>query len=217
MAPLRPPPMRSSASHARWSKCWPRRAWSAISPRCNAAHGEKAPPRSSWCQKTGCAASASRPPPHPPGLQCCPGGEGPAAVIVVSEAGLRRLGLARTRAVQVLASVASSEELTPEGSPPLVELVRKSSAAALSQAGIVPKDLDIVELHDAFSIEELLYTEAIGICETGEGAAYVARGAADIGGGACAINPSGGLIGMGHPLGTARVGQIAEITRQLRG
>ncbi|ABM59578.1 thiolase family protein [Verminephrobacter eiseniae] len=150
-------------------------------------------------------------------LQCCPRGEGAAAVIVVSEDGLRRLDLARTRAVQVLASVASSEELTPEGSPPLVELVRKSSAAALSQAGIVPKDLDIVELHDAFSIEELLYTEAIGICETGEGAAYVARGAADIDGGACAINPSGGLIGMGHPLGPTGVGQIAEITRQLRG
>ena len=72
------------------------------------------------------------------------------------------------------------------------------------------------ELHDAFSIEELLYTEAIGICEPGEGAQYLARGDSQIGG-RCAVNASGGLIGMGHPLGPTGIGQIAEITRQLRG
>jgi acetyl-CoA acetyltransferase len=149
-------------------------------------------------------------------MQCCPRGEGAAAVIVVSEEALQRLGLPRGRAVRVLASAATSEMLPSDDAPALVDLVRKSSADALAQAGIGAKELDIVELHDAFTIEELLYTEAVGVCETGEGAAYVARGDADIGG-RCAINPSGGLIGMGHPLGPTGIGQVAEVTRQLRG
>ncbi|QEZ43947.1 thiolase family protein [Cupriavidus oxalaticus] len=148
-------------------------------------------------------------------LQCCPRGEGAAAVIVVSDEAIRRLGLARARAVRVLSSVAGSEELAQEA-PALVELVHKSSAEALAQAGVGASELDIVELHDAFTIEELLYSEAVGVCAPGEGAAFVARGASRIGG-ECAINPSGGLIGMGHPLGPTGVGQVAEITRQLRG
>lgn len=148
-------------------------------------------------------------------MQCCPRGEGAAAVIVVSDDALRRLGLDRRRAVRVLSSVASSEELTGDA-PALVELVRRSSAAALEQAGVGAGELDLVELHDAFSIEELLYSEAVGICAPGEGAAYLARGASRIGG-ECAVNASGGLIGMGHPLGPTGIGQVAEIARQLRG
>ncbi|WP_422648602.1 Thiolase [Cupriavidus sp. H18C1] len=148
-------------------------------------------------------------------MQCCPRGEGAAAAIVVSESAMRELGLDRSRAVRVLSSVASSEELQQDA-PALVELVRKSSAQALDQAGIGPRELDIVELHDAFTIEELLYSEAIGVCETGEGATFLARGGSQIGG-QCAVNPSGGLIGMGHPLGPTGIGQVAEITRQLRG
>lgn len=148
-------------------------------------------------------------------LQCCPRGEGAAAVIVASADGIRRLGLPRGRAIRVLASVAGSEEITVD-TPPLVELVRRSSAQALAEAEVTARELDIVELHDAFSIEELLYSEAIGVCAPGEGAAYLMRGDSRIGG-KCAINPSGGLIGLGHPLGPTGVGQIAEIVRQLRG
>ncbi|MGY8524338.1 thiolase family protein [Paracidovorax citrulli] len=148
-------------------------------------------------------------------LQCCPRGEGAAAAIVVSEDAMRRLGLDRARAVRVLSSASSSEELTGDA-PALVELVRKSAAEALEHAAIGPRDLDMVELHDAFTIEELLYSEAIGICEPGEGAAFLARGGSHIGG-QCAVNASGGLIGMGHPLGPTGIGQVAEITRQLRG
>ena len=149
-------------------------------------------------------------------MQCCPRGEGAAAAIVVSEEALQRLGLPRARAIRVLASTATSETLPPSDTPALVQLVRDSAAAALAQAGLGAGELDIVELHDAFTIEELLYTEAVGVCAPGEGAAYVARGDADIGG-RCAINPSGGLIGMGHPLGPTGIGQVTEITRQLRG
>lgn len=153
------------------------------------------------------------------GMMCTPRGEGAAAVIVASAAGLERLGLDRRRAVRVLASVSSSERLpedVPSGVPPIVELVRHSTQAALQQAGMTAEALDLIELHDAFSIEELVYAEAIGACAPGDAAGALARGEWAIGG-RCAVNASGGLIGMGHPLGPTGVGQVAEIVRQLRG
>ncbi len=148
-------------------------------------------------------------------LQCTPVGEGAAAVIVMSEEGLRRHGIPRRRAVQVLASASRSEQ------PPGVEnadvaLTRVTTRAAYEQAGVSPSDIDVVELHDAFSIEELLYAEAMGFCGPGEAAAQLQAGAFDIGG-RVSISPSGGLIAMGHPLGPTGVGQVVEIVRQLRG
>lgn len=148
--------------------------------------------------------------------QCCPRGEGAAAVLLASGRALGQLGLDPKRCVRVRASAACSErDETRYGEGP-VALVRDSAQAALAQAGIAPTALDLLELHDAFSVEELLYSEAVGVCGPGEGAAYLARGDSRIGG-RCAINASGGLIGMGHPLGPTGIGQIAEITRQLRG
>ena len=148
--------------------------------------------------------------------QCCPRGDGAAAVIVVSEAAIKRLGLDKRRAVRVLASVANSEELEHGDSSAAVDMVRKSTAMAYEQAGVGPRDLNLVELHEAFSIEELVYTEAMDLCAPGEGAAWLERGASAIGG-ECAVNASGGLLGMGHPTGPTGIGQIAEITRQIRG
>jgi len=148
--------------------------------------------------------------------QCCPRGEGAAAVIIASGTALERLGYAKPRAVRVLASVATSETLGSETESAAHALVRVSTQAAYAQAGIGASDLDLVELHEAFSIEELIYTEAMGLCAPGEGAALVAEGASAIGG-RCAVNASGGLLGMGHPIGPTGVGQIAEITRQIRG
>jgi acetyl-CoA acetyltransferase len=153
------------------------------------------------------------------GLQCTPRGEGAAAVIVASEAAIKRLGLERRRAVRVLSSVSTSERLAddaPPGVPPIVDMVGVSSRLALDAAGVGASELDLVELHDAFSIEEIVYSEAIGVCARGEGARYLRSGASAIGG-RCAINASGGLIGMGHPIGPTGVGQVAEIVRQLRG
>ena len=154
-------------------------------------------------------------------LQCTPRGEGAAAVILASEDAVKRLGIPRQRLVQVLSSVSTSEELRLDDDgltsmPAMVEMVRKSAHMALEQASIGPEDLNLIELHDAFSVEELIYSEAIGICKTGEGASFLAEGKSQIGG-QCAVNASGGLIGMGHPLGPTGVGQIAEIVRQIRG
>jgi acetyl-CoA acetyltransferase len=149
-------------------------------------------------------------------LQCCPFGEGAAAVLVASEQAIGDLGIDAARAAQVIASVSRSERVyTPEDSV-IVELTRETAAQAFAEAGVGPADLDVVEVHDAFSIEEVLYTEALGLCGEGEGAAYLAAGRSHIGG-ECAISASGGLIAMGHPVGPTGVGQVAEVARQLRG
>jgi acetyl-CoA acetyltransferase len=149
-------------------------------------------------------------------LQCCPVGEGAAAVIVASEAAIREYGIDRSRAIRVLASVSRSERVYEPGCDPDTELTRETLAMACEQADIEPQQLDVVEFHDAFSIEELLYVEALGLCGPGEAAALLAQGSFDIGG-RWAVNPSGGLLGMGHPIGPTGVGQICEIARQLRG
>jgi acetyl-CoA acetyltransferase len=73
-----------------------------------------------------------------------------------------------------------------------------------------------MEVHDAFTIEELLYVEAAGLCSEGTAVHWLKDGLFNIGG-ECAVSPSGGLIAMGHPIGPTGVGQIAEITLQLRG
>ena len=148
--------------------------------------------------------------------QCCPRGEGAAAVLLVSGRALQRMNLDPRRCVRVRASTASSERDEMVYGQGAIDLVRGTAHEALAQAGIAPTTLDLLELHDAFSVEELLYSEAVGVCAAGEGAAYLERGDSRIGG-RCAINASGGLIGMGHPLGPTGIGQIAEITRQIRG
>ena len=96
------------------------------------------------------------------------------------------------------------------------ELTRQTTAQAIAEAGIKPKDLDLIELHDAFSVEEIFYLEAMGIAGDGEAPAMLRDGAFDIGGDV-AVSPSGGLLAMGHPIGPTGVGQIAELARQLRG
>lgn len=149
-------------------------------------------------------------------LQCCPVGEGAAAVIVASQDGIDHLGIDRSRAVRVIASVTRSERVYRGAKNFDAELTRETVAQAYDEAGITPAALDVIELHDAFTIEELLYVEAMGLCAEGEGAAMVASGATDIGG-KCALSASGGLLAMGHPIGPTGAGQIAEITRQLRG
>jgi acetyl-CoA acetyltransferase len=149
-------------------------------------------------------------------LQCCPVGEGAAAVIVMSGDAMATLGINQDRAVKVRSSTFRTEEVTREVGMEDAELTRKTTAQAYEEAGIEPADLDVVEMHDAFSIEELLYVEAMGLCPAGESASQLRRGDFDIGG-RCAVSPSGGLLFMGHPLGPTGVGQICEITRQIRG
>lgn len=148
-------------------------------------------------------------------LQCCPVGEGAAAVALVSEDGIDRLGIDRSRCVRIMSSASTSEQLYGAKNHD-AELTRHATEIALREAGVAAEDLDVVELHDAFTIEELQYVEAMGLCAEGDGGREVESGAFDIGG-RVAVSPSGGLLAMGHPTGPTGVGQIGEITRQLRG
>lgn len=149
-------------------------------------------------------------------LQCCPVGEGAAAVILASEEGVARLGLDRSRLIRVMSSVTRTERLYAPGEGIDAALTAETALAAFNEAGVDPHDIDVLEVHDAFSIEELLYTEALGLCRPGEAASMVESGEFDIGG-RCAVSPSGGLLAMGHPIGPTGAGQIVEVTRQLRG
>jgi len=149
-------------------------------------------------------------------LQCCPVGEGAAAVLIASEDAIRDFGIDRSRAVRVAASVNRTERLYPAGTGSDAALTQETIALALAQAGITPDDLDVIELHDAFTIEELLYLEAMGLCDEGKAGVAIGNGEFDIGG-RCAVSPSGGLLAMGHPIGPTGTGQVVEVTRQLRG
>ncbi len=148
-------------------------------------------------------------------LQCTPVGEGAAAVIIASEEGIKRLGVDAGRAVRVASSAAGSEKAGNSLNPD-TGLSSEIMVRAMTEAQIKPSDLDVIELHDAFTVEELLYAEGTGVCKPGQFIPMLKEGAFDIGG-QCAISPSGGLIAMGHPIGPTGVGQIGEIVRQLRG
>ena len=95
-------------------------------------------------------------------------------------------------------------------------LVADTAASAYEEAGVAPQDVDVFEVHDAFTIGEIVTTEALGLCPLGGGGELVASGHTRLGG-AQPVNPSGGLMGRGHPLGATGLAQIAEIVWQLRG
>ena len=144
-------------------------------------------------------------------LHCCPMGDGAAAAILVSEDVVKRLGIKQP--IWISASVSQSVRAeTPE----LTDLTAATAREAYKRAGIGPQDLGLIELHDAATIEEILYVESLGLCEEGQGGKLVESGATAITG-KIPVNTSGGLLAMGHPFGPTGIGQIAEIFWQLRG
>lgn len=149
-------------------------------------------------------------------LQCTPVGEGAAAVIVASEEAIRRLGIAGDKPVRVTGSAARSQRVYDEPTRFDASLTAETAQLAIAESGLRPDQFDIVELHDAFTVEEVEYVEAMGMCAPGQAVPLLKEGAWDIGG-RCAVNPSGGLIAMGHPIGPTGLGQIGEIALQLRG
>lgn len=146
---------------------------------------------------------------------CSPVTDGAAAVVLVSDRAARKLGDRPT--VRLAASTLFSGSVDVEPTPMTFEpLTHKTAQAAYEKAGIGPDDVDFAEVHDCFSIAEVLRVEGLGLFEQGTYPAAVERGEADIGG-RLPINPSGGLLGKGHPLGGTGVAQVVELVRQLRG
>lgn len=142
---------------------------------------------------------------------CCPNSDGAAAAVVCSADWLRG-----AVALRLAASVLTSGDYDPMRDLTFWDSERRAVAKAYASASLGPKDLDLAEVHDAFTISEIVHCEALGLCERGEGGPLVASGATALGG-RIPVNPSGGLLARGHPPGASGLAQIAEIALQLRG
>ena len=153
-------------------------------------------------------------------LQCSPTSDGSAAAVVASERFVEQHGL-RDRAVEILGQAMTTDTEESFASGSCIDVVGKpmSRAAGRSvfeQSGLGIENVDVIELHDCFSVNELLTYEALGMCADGESGKLVAEGATTYGG-RWVVNPSGGLISKGHPLGATGLAQCAELVCQLRG
>ena len=146
-------------------------------------------------------------------LQCCPNTDGAAAIILCSMDVARRY---TTTPIKVIGSALLSGDygyrrqditISPLGS--------ETARMAYEMAGVGPEDIDLIELHDAFAPEEMLRYEDLGLCKTGEGIRLVRDRATWIGG-KIPVNPSGGLLSLGHPLSASGVRTIVEIVWHLR-
>lgn len=139
---------------------------------------------------------------------CAPIGDGAAAAIVCSEKFLKTIG--RNRAVRIRSSVLRSGTRGGEN-----DICSRASRAAYEMAGLGPEDIDVVEVHDATAFGELYQTEQMGFCPIGEGGPFAENGSTAIGG-KIPVNPSGGLMARGHPVGASGLAQIHELIIQLR-
>ena len=153
-------------------------------------------------------------------LQCSPTSDGAAAAVIVSERFVREHGLA-DRAVEIVAQAMTTDTEESFASGSCIDVVGKPMSRAAARqvyaaGGLGIEDVDVIELHDCFSVNELLTYEALGMCADGESGKLVADGATTYGG-RWVVNPSGGLISKGHPLGATGLAQAAELVWQLRG
>jgi sterol carrier protein 2 len=153
-------------------------------------------------------------------LQCCPTSDGGAAAVIVSQEFLDARPHLQAQAIliagQCLATDAPS--VFDRGSISLMgyDMNKYASAEAYKQAGIGPEDVQIVELHDCFSANEMIVIDALGLSAPGKAHELVRNGDITYGG-KYVINPSGGLISKGHPLGATGIAQCAELCWHLRG
>ncbi|MCU0973208.1 MAG: thiolase family protein [Burkholderiales bacterium] len=143
-------------------------------------------------------------------LFMCSGiGDGAAALVVCSEAKARRLN---AHPVWIRASAVVTA--MPDAEAPVCAV--RAAEAAYRVAGIGPEDLHVAELHDATAPAELIHYENLRLCEPGGAGALIRSGATDLGG-RISVNPSGGLLSRGHPIGATGVAQVAECVDQIRG
>ena len=147
-------------------------------------------------------------------LQCCPTGDGAAAVVIGPADGAEK---ALHPAVKVRGShLASGRYISGFRDMTVPEITLRCAGELYEQIALDPRDIDVLECHDAFTIAELLYYEALGLCRAGEAPRLLHSGATSLGG-RNVVNPSGGMLSKGHPVGASGTAQIVEIVRQLQG
>jgi len=146
---------------------------------------------------------------------CCPTSDGASCVILAADHVAKRF---TDDPVWIKSSAAASDYLALHDRPSITQLVATQKAAqqAYDMAGIAPKDIDLAEVHDCFTIAELLATEDLGFVERGSGGIFARENRGRRNEGTTCINPSGGLKSKGHPLGATGTGQTVEIFKQLR-
>jgi acetyl-CoA C-acetyltransferase len=146
---------------------------------------------------------------------CSPITDGAAAIILASEERARDL---TDGPVWILGTGQALDGFTLSSVPEDYSewpAMKRAADAAYRMAGIGPEDIDLAEVHDCFAIAEVIAYEELGFCEKGEGGRFVEKGRSDYGGDVV-VNPRGGLMGCGHPLGATGVAQAAEVWSQLR-
>jgi len=153
-------------------------------------------------------------------LQCCPTSDGAGCAILASEEFVKKHGL-QDKAVEIAGMAMTTDFPSTFEEKSNIKLVgfdmtRKAADKVYAQSGLGPENVDVVELHDCFSCNELITYEGLGLCPEGKGGEFVDSGANTYGG-QVVVNPSGGLISKGHPLGATGLAQCAELNWQLRG
>lgn len=145
--------------------------------------------------------------------QCCPRGDGAAAVILASKEIAKKY---TSVPIYVAASIQVSGSYPENTSYTYFDTDIRGAKAAYEMAGLGPEDIDLAEVHDCFSMAELVHYEDLGFCKKGEGGQFIEEGHSDLGG-KVPFNTSGGLLSKGHVIGATGISQIIEIVRQLRG
>jgi len=154
--------------------------------------------------------------PHIKLADCTHFTDGASAVLLATEEGLRRLGIEAARCTEILAYGHTVAPLGAETNPLFLDNMNRAARVAYDDAGVRGTDMDIAEVHDCFSINELQMYEALEICKRGEAAGLLARGETAVEG-RIPVNTGGGLIGFGHPIGATGIKQAVEIWRQMKG
>jgi benzoylsuccinyl-CoA thiolase BbsB subunit len=146
--------------------------------------------------------------------QCCGIADGAGAVVVCSEEMVRKLGIEKP--IKIAGTVVRSGPYHNRPRDITGDDITEATAHQLyEETGIGPQDVDIIELHDAFTIAELLYYECLGLCGKGEGLKFLRDGQATHGG-QCVVSPRGGMLSYGHPMGASGAAQIAACVKQMR-
>jgi len=153
-------------------------------------------------------------------LQCCPTSDGAGAAILASADFVKKHGL-QDKAVEIAGMAMATDFASSFAEKSNIKLVgfdmtRSAARKVYEQSGLGPENVDVVELHDCFSCNEMITYEALGLCPEGKGGEFVDSGAQTYGG-RVVVNPSGGLISKGHPLGATGLAQCAELCWQVRG
>lgn len=147
---------------------------------------------------------------------CSQVSDGASAMILVSEAGLRKLGKSLADTIEIIGTGHSTASLYEDSDPVALTTTAHAVGQAYTDAGITVARVNIAEVHDCFTVTELLMYEAMGLCEPGKAGQLLRDGVTDIGG-RVPVNTGGGLVGFGHPVGATGVKQPIEIWRQMKG